>query len=71
MNSVEEALAAAEEIGYPCMVRAAFALGGLGSGLVPNKERLAALVDEALASSPQILVEQSLKGWKEVRCMAE
>ena len=53
------------------MVRAAFALGGLGSGLVPNKERLAALVDEALASSPQILVEQSLKGWKEVRCMAE
>jgi len=66
VNTVEAALEAAEKIGYPCMIRAAFALGGLGSGLMPNKEMLAEMARTALASSPQLLVEKSLKGWKEV-----
>ena len=66
VDTVEDALAAADKIGYPCMTRSAFALGGLGSGIMPNKEALAAMAKEALASSPQILIEKSLKGWKEV-----
>jgi carbamoyl-phosphate synthase (ammonia) len=66
VNTVEDALAAAEKIGYPCMTRSAFALGGLGSGIMPDKAALEALAREALASSPQILIEKSLKGWKEV-----
>ena len=60
------AKAAAEKIGYPVIVRAAYALGGLGSGFAANDEELKELVDTALASSPQVLVEKSLKGWKEV-----
>jgi len=66
VNTVEEALDAADKIGFPCMIRAAFALGGLGSGLVPDRETLADMARTALASSPQLLVEKSLKGWKEV-----
>jgi len=65
-TTVEEALAAADQIGYPCMIRAAFALGGLGSGIIPTKEALREAAKQALASSPQLLVEKSLKGWKEV-----
>lgn len=57
---------AASEIGYPVIVRAAYALGGLGSGFADNNDELESLVTPALASSPQVLVEKSLKGWKEV-----
>ena len=53
-------------LGYPVIVRAAYALGGLGSGFCDNEEELVALVEKALAFSPQVLVEKSLKGWKEV-----
>ncbi len=65
-ETVEETVAAAKEIGYPVIVRAAYALGGLGSGFANNKEELIALAQPAFASSPQVLVEKSLKGWKEV-----
>lgn len=65
-TTVQDALIAAEKIGYPVIVRAAFALGGLGSGFATCKEELIKLVEPALASSPQVLVEKSLKGWKEV-----
>src|SRR5690606_3558308 len=64
--TVEGAVAAADEIGYPVIVRAAYALGGLGSGFANNREELLALVEPALKSAPQVLVERSLKGWKEV-----
>eukprot|EP01127_Copromyxa_protea_P021572 TRINITY_DN7463_c0_g1_i2.p1 TRINITY_DN7463_c0_g1~~TRINITY_DN7463_c0_g1_i2.p1 ORF type:complete len:1124 (+),score=319.88 TRINITY_DN7463_c0_g1_i2:152-3523(+) len=57
---------AANDIGYPVIVRAAFALGGLGSGFADNDEQLEEIVVRALASSPQVLVEKSLRGWKEV-----
>lgn len=63
---VEAALQAAERIGYPVMVRAAYALGGLGSGICADKQRLKELASKALTLSPQILVEKSLWGWKEV-----
>jgi carbamoyl-phosphate synthase large subunit len=62
----EQASKAASDIGYPIIVRAAFACGGLGSGFANNEKELIALVRPALASSPQVLVERSLKGWKEV-----
>ncbi len=62
----ESALAIADELGYPVIVRAAYALGGLGSGFCDNAEELDALVEKALAFSPQVLIEKSLKGWKEV-----
>lgn len=65
-KSVEEALAAAEEIGYPVMVRIAYALGGLGSGIVNNKNELSEKVVRAFAFTNQILIEESLRGWKEV-----
>ena len=65
-NTWEEAHKAAGEIGYPVIVRAAYALGGLGSGFANNDDELKALVQPALTSSPQVLVEKSLKGWKEV-----
>merc|ERR1719327_1576466 len=65
-TSVEEALAAADKIGYPCMIRCAFVLGGLGSGIMGSKEELREKTEVALSSSPQVLVEKSLKGWKEV-----
>ena len=65
-TTVQESLTAAASIGYPVIVRAAFALGGLGSGFACNQEELVKLVEPALASSPQVLIEKSLKGWKEV-----
>jgi carbamoyl-phosphate synthase large subunit len=65
-NTLKEATAAASQIGYPVIVRAAYALGGLGSGFAKNDSELKALVEPALATSPQVLVEKSLKGWKEV-----
>jgi carbamoyl-phosphate synthase large subunit len=64
--TVDEALAAAEKIGYPIIVRSAYALGGLGSGFANNEEELKNLSSQSLTLSPQILVEKSLKGWKEV-----
>lgn len=66
VSSVDEALKAAEEVGYPIIVRSAFALGGLGSGFASNAEELKNLSSRSLTLSPQILVEKSLKGWKEV-----
>ena len=65
-NTVDEALAAAEGIKYPIIVRAAYALGGLGSGFANNAEELRNLASKSLTLSPQILVEKSLKGWKEL-----
>ena len=64
-NTVDEALAAAESVGYPIIVRSAYALGGLGSGFADNAEELRNLSARSLSLSPQILVEKSLKGWKE------
>eukprot|EP00755_Sulcionema_specki_P014373 Sspe_Gene.56478::Locus_31073_Transcript_1_1_Confidence_1.000_Length_3019::g.56478::m.56478/K11540/CAD; carbamoyl-phosphate synthase / aspartate carbamoyltransferase / dihydroorotase len=66
VSAVPEAIAAAKQIGYPVMVRAAYALGGLGSGIVDDEESLVPLVQKAFASSPQVLIEKSVKGWKEV-----
>ncbi|EQL36833.1 carbamoyl-phosphate synthase arginine-specific large chain [Blastomyces gilchristii SLH14081] len=66
VNSVDEALEAAEKIGYPIIVRSAYALGGLGSGFANNAEELKNLSSRSLTLAPQILVEKSLKGWKEV-----
>uniref|UniRef100_A0A671WA97 carbamoyl-phosphate synthase (ammonia) n=1 Tax=Sparus aurata TaxID=8175 RepID=A0A671WA97_SPAAU len=66
VESVSDALKAAEKIGYPVMLRSAYALGGLGSGLCANKEKLEETAHKALAMSSQILVEKSLLGWKEV-----
>lgn len=65
VNTVDEALDAAEKVGYPIIVRAAYALGGLGSGFADNPEELRNLSARSLTLSPQILVEKSLKGWKE------
>ena len=65
-TTMAEALAAGEKIGFPIIVRAAFALGGLGSGFANNMEELRALAEKAFTTSDQILVEESLKGWKEV-----
>lgn len=62
----EEAILAAAEIGYPVIVRAAYALGGLGSGFAQNEAQLKALCSKAFATSPQVLVEKSMKGWKEI-----
>ncbi len=66
VETIQEALAAADRLGYPVIVRAAYALGGLGSGFCDNAEELTALTENAFSFSPQVLVEQSLKGWKEV-----
>ena len=65
-SSTDEALRAAETIGYPVIVRAAYALGGLGSGFASNREQLQELCNKAFAASPQVLVERSMKGWKEI-----
>lgn len=65
-HSVQEALDAAEQLGYPVMARAAFSLGGLGSGFANNKEELRTLALQALAHSSQLIIDKSLKGWKEV-----
>ena len=66
VNSAPEASQAAEEIGFPVIVRAAFALGGLGSGFASNQAELDKLCNTAFAYSSQVLIEESLKGWKEV-----
>ena len=66
VGTTADAIEAAEALGYPVIVRAAYALGGLGSGFCDNREELVALVEKALSFSPQVLVEKSLKGWKEV-----
>ena len=65
-NNWDEALAASKTIGFPVIVRAAFALGGLGSGFAKNEDELRRLCHAAFANSPQVLVEKSMKGWKEV-----
>jgi len=65
-TNLEEAKAAAAELGYPVILRAAYALGGLGSGFCDNEEELIALANKAFSFSPQVLVEKSLKGWKEI-----
>lgn len=66
VESMEDALAAARKIGFPVMVRSAYALGGLGSGICKDEKEFVELCDSALAHSKQILVEESLKGWKEI-----
>ena len=66
VSSVNAALSAAEKIGYPVIMRSAFTLGGLGSGFANNPEELRDLAARGLALSPQVLVERSMKGWKEV-----
>uniref|UniRef100_A0A182P0V3 ATP-grasp domain-containing protein n=1 Tax=Anopheles epiroticus TaxID=199890 RepID=A0A182P0V3_9DIPT len=66
VTSIQEALDAAERIGYPVMARAAFSLGGLGSGFASNADELRALAGQALAHSSQLIIDKSLKGWKEV-----
>ncbi len=65
-ENLEDAKKAAADLGYPVIIRAAYALGGLGSGFCDNEEQLETLGNKALSFSPQILVEKSLKGWKEV-----
>ncbi|KAF2129449.1 carbamoyl-phosphate synth [Dothidotthia symphoricarpi CBS 119687] len=65
-NNVEEAMRAVKDIGFPVIVRAAFALGGLGSGFAENDEQLLDLCNKAFAASPQVLIERSMKGWKEI-----
>ena len=65
-ESLEEAKAAAKEIGYPIMIRSAYALGGLGSGVCYNEEEFTELAESAFTFAPQVLVEESLKGWKEI-----
>jgi len=66
VSNIPDAIKAASELGYPVIVRAAYALGGLGSGFCDDEQQLVALVEKALAFSPQVLIEKSLKGWKEV-----
>ena len=65
-NTIEEVQKAAHELGFPVILRAAYALGGLGSGFCDNEEQLLAQAEEAFSFSPQVLVEKSLKGWKEI-----
>lgn len=66
VSNIEDALAAASELGYPVILRAAYALGGLGSGFCDNPDELIRLGEKAFSYSPQVLVEKSLKGWKEI-----
>jgi len=66
VSNIEDARKAAKNLGYPVIIRAAYALGGLGSGFCDNEEELNKLAEKAFAFSPQVLVEKSLKGWKEV-----
>ncbi|KAK5129539.1 hypothetical protein LTR08_003160 [Meristemomyces frigidus] len=65
-SNIDECLVAVEEIGYPVIIRAAYALGGLGSGFAENKEQLLEICNIAFAASPQVLIERSMKGWKEI-----
>ena len=66
VENMKDALEAARTIGYPVMIRSAYALGGLGSGICPDEEKFIELAESAFTFSPQILVEESLKGWKEI-----
>ena len=66
VETIEDAKKAAAELGYPVIVRAAYALGGLGSGFCDNEEQLVTLCESSFSFSPQVLVEKSLKGWKEI-----
>ncbi|OAV65566.1 Carbamoyl-phosphate synthase large chain [Bacteroidales bacterium Barb6XT] len=66
VSTIADARRAAAELGYPVIIRAAYALGGLGSGFCDNEEELNVLAEKAFSFSPQVLVEKSLKGWKEV-----
>lgn len=65
-ETIEQARQAAKDLGYPVILRAAYALGGLGSGFCDNEEELDKLAEKAFSFSPQVLVEKSLKGWKEI-----
>jgi carbamoyl-phosphate synthase / aspartate carbamoyltransferase len=65
-STVEEAMRVVKGIGFPVIVRAAYALGGLGSGFADNEAELLALCNKAFAASPQVLIERSMKGWKEI-----
>ena len=65
-ESMDEAIAAARSIGYPIMIRSAFALGGLGSGVCPDEKHFIEIAESAFTFAPQVLVEESLKGWKEI-----
>ena len=66
VENMDDALKAARSIGFPIMVRSAYALGGLGSGICPDEKAFVALAESAFTFAPQILVEESLKGWKEI-----
>ena len=66
VETMDDALAAARKIGYPVMIRSAYALGGLGSGICPDEKKFVELAESAFTFAPQILVEESLKGWKEI-----
>ncbi len=65
-ENLDEAIAAARQIGYPIMIRSAYALGGLGSGVCPDEATFKELAESAFTFAPQVLVEESLKGWKEI-----
>ena len=65
-ENMEEAVAAARKIGYPIMIRSAYALGGLGSGVCKTEEEFKEIAESAFTFAPQVLVEESLKGWKEI-----
>jgi carbamoyl-phosphate synthase/aspartate carbamoyltransferase len=65
-NNIDEAMHAVKDIGFPVIVRAAYALGGLGSGFADNEAELLDLCNKAFAASPQVLIERSMKGWKEI-----
>jgi carbamoyl-phosphate synthase large subunit len=66
VENMDDALKAAHEIGFPIMIRSAYALGGLGSGICPDEEKFIEIAESAFTFAPQILVEESLKGWKEI-----
>ena len=66
VETMEDALAAAHRIGFPIMIRSAYALGGLGSGICPDEKKFVEIAESAFTFAPQILVEESLKGWKEI-----
>ncbi len=66
VENMQDALKAAHEIGFPIMIRSAYALGGLGSGICPDEKTFVELAESAFTFAPQVLVEESLKGWKEI-----
>ncbi|MBO4802271.1 MAG: carbamoyl-phosphate synthase large subunit [Bacteroidaceae bacterium] len=66
VENMDDALKAAHQIGFPIMIRSAYALGGLGSGICPDEEKFIEIAESAFTFAPQILVEESLKGWKEI-----